>query len=343
MSPVVLAATQQHLAAAFVVALVLGWAVFLFLSVKKSGEAAGDESATAPNRRPYLDDEGMEGPRLESAQKAAIAMLLVIVFGMPIYWLREPGRQANAIVGFDERAASRGFVLWQPADSSVPEGNIGHFGCGGCHGIEGQGGQTRYTLTLPDGTAKQVFWKAPRLDTVLSRYSEEEVTAVITYGRANTPMPAWGVEGGGPMNSQQVQDIIGYIKKLQLPKAEQQKLYAKEFADAGLDFAGGADLFDQFCARCHTKGWSYDWKTIGGMQFETPPPPGSGAFGFNLTNGSTLLQFPDIEDHIEFITTGSDFEKAYGSRGSGSGRMPGFGQMLTEAQIRAIVEYERSL
>jgi mono/diheme cytochrome c family protein len=46
-------------------------------------------------------------------------------------------------------------------------------------------------------------------------------------------------------------------------------------------------------------------------------------------------------------------EKAYGTRGIGSGRMPGFGDrgegedhvtgQLTEAQIRAIVEYERSL
>ena len=50
---------------------------------------------------------------------------------------------------------------------------------------------------------------------------------------------------------------------------------------------------------------------------------------------------------IEFITAGSEYEKPYGTRGVGGdegGGMPGFGQMLlTEAQIRAIVEYERSL
>ena len=71
MNSVVLASTQENLGIAFVVALILGWAVFLFLSVKKSGEAQGDEAATAPNRRPYLDDEAMEGRRLEGAQKAA--------------------------------------------------------------------------------------------------------------------------------------------------------------------------------------------------------------------------------------------------------------------------------
>ena len=40
---------------------------------------------------------------------------------------------------------------------------------------------------------------------------------------------------------------------------------------------------------------------------------------------------------------GSDFEVQYGVRGIGSGRMPGFGQMLTDEMIEAIVDYERSL
>jgi mono/diheme cytochrome c family protein len=329
----VIAATQQNLAVAFVVALVLGWALFLLLSVKKSGERVGDEAATAPNRRPYLDDEGLEGPRLEKGQWAAIAMLFIIVIGLPLYWLDEPSRQAGAAVGFDKRAASRGFVLWQPADSTVPEGNIGHFGCGGCHGVDGSGGVATYVLSNPDGTVRSVKWLAPRLDTVLARYSEEEINRVITYGRPNTPMPAWGVAGGGPMNEQQVTDIVEYLKSIQLSKTEWQEAMAKDFAAAGLNLNDGATLFDQFCSRCHTKGWSYG----------EPEEPGSGAFGFNLTNGSTLLQFPDIESHLELVTLGSDAEKPYGARGVGSGRMPAFGQLLSEAQIRAIVDYERSL
>ena len=71
MSPV-LATTQQNLAIAFVAALVIGWAFFLLFSVKKSGEERGDEAATAPNRRPFFDDEGMEGPRLEGAQRVPL-------------------------------------------------------------------------------------------------------------------------------------------------------------------------------------------------------------------------------------------------------------------------------
>jgi mono/diheme cytochrome c family protein len=338
-----IASTQQSLSVAFVVTLVLGWAFFLLLSVKKSGERAGDEAATAPNRRPYLDDEALEGPRLEKAQLASIAMLLIIVIGLPLYWIREPGRQAGAVEGFDKRAAHRGFVLFQPATSTVPEGNIGHFSCGGCHGSEGQGGTTTYALNKPDGTSASVDWAVPRLDTVLSRFTEDEVNTIITYGRPNTPMPAWGVAGGGPMNEQQVTDLIEYIKSIQLSKSEWQQALNDDFEKAGLDTADGADLFDQFCSRCHTKGWSYQWRDRLGNALETPPLPGSGAFGFNLTNGSTLLQFPDITKHLEFVTNGSENQKPYGARGVGTGRMPGFGRLLSEAQIRAIVEYERSL
>ncbi|MEY2426593.1 MAG: hypothetical protein QOI61_2165 [Actinomycetota bacterium] len=322
----ILATTQQNLAIAFVLALVLGWGLFLLLSVKKSGEAVGDEAGTAPNRRPYFDDDALEGPRLERAQKGALAMLVVVVIGLPLYWLDEPSRQVGANTGFDKRAAHRGFVLFQPTTSDVPEGNIGHFGCGGCHGAEGQGGVTSYALTAADGSNRSVQWTAPPLNSVLLRFTEDEVNTIITYGRANTPMPAWGVAGGGPMNEQQVTDIIQYLKSIQLTPKEQRAAAA----ELGTD---GATLFDQFCSRCHTKGWSYG----------EPEKPGSGAFGPSLVDGVTLRQFPDLLKHIEFVNLGSEYQKPYGARGVGTGRMPGFGQMLSEAQIRAIVEYERSL
>jgi mono/diheme cytochrome c family protein len=338
-----LASTQQHLAVAFVVALVLGWGIFLLLSVKKGPDQVGDEAALAPNRRPYLDDDGLEGRRLENAQRAAIAMLLIVVFGLPMYWLREPGRQSDAVKGFDRESAQRGFLLFQPTTSQIPEGNIGHFGCGGCHGTNGEGGVANYTVTNADGSTSALKWAAPALNTVLKRFTEDEVDTIITYGRANTPMPAWGVEGGGPMNSYQILDIIEYLKSIQLSKADIQKNLADSFKSLGLDPNNGADLFDQFCARCHTKGWSYSWKNAVGESIETPPKPGSGAYGPNLTGGDTLRQFPDAAKHLEFIQLGSEFAKPYGARGVGTGRMPGFGQMLTKAQIQAIVDYERTL
>ena len=46
---------------------------------------------------------------------------------------------------------------------------------------------------------------------------------------------------------------------------------------------------------------------------------------------------------IAFISAGSEYGKKYGEQGQGSGRMPGFGAMLTPDQIKAIVEYVRGL
>jgi len=319
--------TQQKLGLGFVVVLVVGWVAYLVVHIRRPANPPGSEIELAPNRRPYLDDDAMEGPRLEKILGWSMVMMVVIAIGLPAYWLNEPGRQKGAQTGFDHRAEERGFTLFQPTDSPIPEGNIGHFGCGKCHGVKGEGGGTTFTITDALGRGRSVQWKAPALNTVLLRFTPEEVTQIITYGRPGTPMPAWGLAGGGPMNDQQISDLVAYLKTIQLKPADVKKT---NLAQYGLN---GADLFDAFCSRCHTKGWSYG----------EPERPGSGAFGPNLTGADTLRQFPDIAKHVEFVTAGSDDEKNYGARGVGTGRMPGFGEMLTAEQIQAIVDYERSL
>ena len=64
----------------------------------------------------------------------------------------------------------------------------------------------------------------------------------------------------------------------------------KAHADEVKGLSEGAILFRLNCARCHTKGWSsYDPTNIA-----LPPlsPQGGGAYGPNLRDGATLLQFP---------------------------------------------------
>ena len=87
------------------------------------------------------------------------------------------------------------------------------------------------------------------------------------------------------------------------------------------------------CARCHTRGWSYG----------DPQVSGGGAMGPNLTNGATVRQFPLESDHAAFICSGSVVGAKYGQQGQGSGRMPAFCGLLTDAQIQAIVRFERGL
>ena len=181
-------------------------------------------------------------------------------------------------------------------------------GCEGCHGPKGVGGITSYNLLQPDGSVKVVNWRVPALNTVLLRYCREEVTYIITYGRPFSPMPAWGVAGGGALNDQQVQNLVDYIQSIQISPDEAQQAAQDELAkmmaeknpdgtpkwasegealfNMGFDsddFAGGAYA----CGRCHTQQWSYttDYSQMKSIS-------GCGALGPSLCAGSVDRQFP---------------------------------------------------
>jgi mono/diheme cytochrome c family protein len=329
---VILAASgQRQVALAITILTVLGWTLYVLLNRPRKGEEPGTEIELAPNRKPYLNDEQLEGPKLDKTLTWGLLTVAFIAVALPVYWLKEPGRQENAVKGFDHRAAHRGEELFASTKAEPHPG----FGCADCHGgMEAQGGVAPYVFP-PDPSKPtevvEVDWAAPALNTVLSRFSEDEVEQIIIYGRPGTPMPAWGVEGGGPMNEQNITDLVEYLKEIQLDREER----LAEAEKAGLN---GKTLFETYCARCHTKGWSYR------DSFKQPDAvDGGGALGPSLIDGATVRQFPDKEQHIAFITEGSEDNKGYGMRGIGSGRMPGFGAMLTQEQIEAIVEYERSL
>lgn len=297
----------------------------------------GQELELAPNRKPYFDDEAMEGRRLERALGWALVLLVIAAIGPLVYWLNEPSRQAGAIAEFDAKAVERGRILFLPTDA--PEHGA-KFGCATCHGIDGAGGVAPYTVTDYLGANRQVKWEAPAVDTALLKFSPEEVETILIYGRANSPMPAWGVKGGGPMNDQQITDLVAYLDSIKIsPQKARERAFKEASQQAEIDgkfSPDGESLFKANCARCHTAGWSYGEPTV----------QGGGAFGPNLTGGETIRQFPDLDAMTEFIANGSEFAKPYGVRGVGGnegGGMPGFGNVLTASQIRAIIDYERNL
>jgi mono/diheme cytochrome c family protein len=317
--------TQQKIGLAIAIVAIVAWLVYIFTTTHRTAEP-GAEIELAPNRRPYLEDDAMEGPRLDRFLMWALIFLGVLAVGLPLYWLREPSRQAGAQRGFDERAVARGLNLFTPAPPpSDPGSRVPHFGCSNCHGPNGTGGSTSYSLpgTNPP---KQVTWQCPPLNTVTLRYRDTEITNIITYGRANTPMPAWGIAGGGPMNDQQISDLLAYLHSISIGPA-------KALAAAAPSGTDGKTLFDGYCARCHTQGFSYG----------EPGVDGGGAFGPNLTDGDTLRQFPDAKDQIDWVTNTADLGKPYGERGVSHGIMPHFSDMLSADQIKAIVDYERTL
>lgn len=363
---------------------ILGVVAYVIVNVVFSGKREiGSEIEVAPNRKPYLDDEALEGPKLTRTLNWALWSLAIITVAFPLYWIMEPGRQTGAAEDFNDKFVKQGEKMFQ-----VTGENLQALNCAGCHGPEGVGGVKDYNITLPDGTVKVVNWRAPALNTVLLRYSRQEVTFILTYGRPFSPMPAWGVVGGGPLNDQQIQNLVDYMETIQLTPEESQQqardqlakmmqeknpdgtpVYASEgeaLFNMGISdgFAGGAYA----CARCHTQGWSYATSYA-----EVKDHSGCGALGPSLCNGAAVAQFPaktptagdsPVQDHLDFVTNGSDNGKRYGVQGQGSGKMPGFGVrplepalywinkgkerepgpgMLPLDLIEKIVQYERSL
>ena len=341
------ATIAQKLGTVIAIALVVGWVIFIVSHTLRGTHRAGDEIRTAPNRKPYFDDDVLEGPKLERALTMALILLIIIAIGLPLYWLNESRREDGAKKAFAKQGVEVGFALFQPATSTLAADahlNELHFGCAGCHGANGGGGATTFSITTPLGATETVTWQVPPLNTVLLRFTPDTVYDIIDYGRANTPMPAWGLDGGGPMNDQQITDLVEYLTSIQLTPAQA----TKEEASLGTN---GQAIFNAMCARCHTKGYSYG----------QPDQPAGGAYGPNLTGGDELRQFPNVADQIDYVTKGADYGKAYGTRGIGSlapdpelvagtvgaamqgGGMPFFENMLTPAQITAVVNYERGL
>ncbi|HEU4916430.1 MAG TPA: c-type cytochrome [Acidimicrobiia bacterium] len=186
-----------------VIALVAGiaWLGMLFVSAIRN--RGGEE--VAPNLRPGIDDEKIETRRLEGGQKAAIAFSAFLAISLPLYFLTEQERQAGFVEEFSTASVARGQHI------------VEEFACFSCHGPEGSGGTTGYVEKRSGVT---VSWAVPSLDDVFFRYDEDEVNFWVTYGRGNTPMPAWGIPGGGPLNEEQVVDVVNYLKTIQIPQDE---------------------------------------------------------------------------------------------------------------------------
>jgi len=504
-----------------IVALLL-WMGYLVLNSRRSRSAAGEPSPL--NQTPYMSDDELENDRTTRVLRAAVFAAVLLAIILPWYAFNEPDRTAEATEELEHLYIEEGERWFR------------NFECHTCHG-EDLGGATASFVEPRSGVVTE--WIVPSLNDVLYRYDESEVRFVIEFGRSGTPMPANGLEGGGSMTLQEVDQVIAYIASEQIPQAEvvakadrnvalalpriengaaatqirinRQKARIDNVTDAKdvlaavggvddevLDLLGGAGtcteesaamalttcddpgldtdrdgltdaaeprlteiaaaahenltelafnadgtanniqqgaydvwfdpvnaftngddaghpvpdletaelmlaalqgdlllveitaqneeeflipllegladleesarlmrwsvdfdevrtemsdvagqsvsaeeaeravgLFNGYCARCHTGGFS------AGSSFEVGP--GRGAWAPAINDGRALVQFPDGDDHIKFIITGTENAAPYGVNGIGTGRMPGFGTSLSEADIELIALYERTL
>ena len=183
-----------------IVLAVVAGILWLGLMVVSALRNRGGEEV-APNLKPGIDDQQLETRRLEKGQKVAIACSAFLAISLPLYFLGETDRQEGFVEEFAHESIERGEHL------------VEEFGCFDCHGPLGVGGIASF-VEKRSGVA--VSWAAPSLDDVLYRFDKSELNFWVTFGRGNTPMPAWGLAGGGPMNEAQVDDVVNYLATIQI-------------------------------------------------------------------------------------------------------------------------------
>lgn len=335
-----LASTQSAIGGVALFAAVVIVLTYAWINIRQGRGEIGSEIELAPNRKPYYSDEELEGKRLDRTLTMGLIGLFVVAITLPLYWLNEPSRQKGAVEDFQRKFVDRGAEMFDTTEN-------GGFNCAFCHGgMSATGSVVEFTITDANGQfVKQVQWKAPALNTVLLRYDRSEVRQILVYGRTFSPMPAWGVEGGGPLNDQQLQNLTDYMASIQIDitDPEQREALRDEVAAAVDDeiaaaeangtpyasrgeamfnlgyytnYAGGAFA----CGRCHTTGWSYNEKG----------PDGNGALGPSLRGGVSPTRFPGavagFAQQVDFVCAGSEQGVNFGQNSQGTGRMPGFCQ-----------------
>ncbi len=183
--------------------IIVGFIVYLFFNLLDSKGEGGAEIELAANRKPYFDDDILETKKLDLSLLSGLFLLSVIGIALPLYWLGEPGRHEGLLENVDHLRTEDGAEAFEES-------------CSSCHGGGGAGGEIAYAITeVGSGDfIASVDWVAPSLTSVLTRFSEEEVTHTLNFGR-NGAMPAWGAPGGGPLTTQQLEIIITYLRSVQ--------------------------------------------------------------------------------------------------------------------------------
>jgi len=204
------------LSTAATVALIVGAVVSLAfvaglvaLAIRRRGEAGPD---IPPGMRPGPADEVLERRQLEKVMGWGVVFVLFFAAWLPILWLREPEQNVDDEIELIARSQERGGRWFQVSSEENPTG----FGCARCHGEQAQGGTVPFTTAdgelIPD-------YPVPPLRDVCGGASTnhplitgvEDIRTTIMEGREGTPMPSWSVRFAGPMNDQQIQDLITYL------------------------------------------------------------------------------------------------------------------------------------
>ena len=168
-----------------------------------------------PSRRPGPTDEALEGPVLERYQAWGLALTLLLAILLPALYLREPARQAQAAEAQIEESVEHGRRTYQEF-------------CARCHGPDAKGGVVKRFRPPGQPNARPADYPAPDLTRIYERHPDQRVAQVawdtIHKGREGTPMPAWGARYNGPMNDQQITDLVNWLLTVQADQRQREPL-----------------------------------------------------------------------------------------------------------------------
>jgi mono/diheme cytochrome c family protein len=330
----------------FVIALVvlipaaILWA--LFLSRTRTARSPGAALGIPMAMRPGQPDETLEGKRLERVMMGGFIFAAASALFIVAYWLPEAQRQESFKERFNEESIERGELIYSAPPVLEEDTDALAFkqqerrialgqACISCHAAEGAGGPVLNGFIDP-ATGQRVEYMAPPLNNVFTRWDEEVVKFTIERGRPGTPMPAWGIEFGGSMTDQMINDVMNWLKTL--PENNQGPPELPDGCDDPDPTGGentlscGKAIFEARCALCHGPEGQ-------GKDTDTYYP------GMALWQGK--VKHLDLGQHKTTVINGRRFAfmPAFGEAPAQGITIPPF--PLSDSQINAVVEYERSL
>jgi mono/diheme cytochrome c family protein len=170
--------------------------------------------------------------------------------------------------------------------------------CAACHGNFGEGGPN----------PARPGYVIPPISTAEYMRTRDNATlrAIISQGQPNFGMSPFSTDFGGPLDDDQIDAIVSYLRQWETNPAVEQP---PEVA-AGVSALGGEQIYNEICAQCHGS-------------------KGQGGFGPTLRDPGFQTRFTDQElfDSI--------------SQGHEATAMIGFGGILTSSQINQVIDYIR--
>jgi mono/diheme cytochrome c family protein len=301
--------------AVLVVAATLGVLLLLLLLYGRPRRA--EQEPLPANFHRGDPDQILEGPRLQRMQIWGVATSIFIAGLLAVLFVAEPFRESSKAKAMLNQSVERGAFIFSPDGDAK---------CSQCHGPKGEGGFA----------ATDISWPAPPLNNELLRYSVTDVRRIIKGGRPGTPMPAWGLEFGGPLNDQKIDDVINYLQSIQVPADRKFELPD--------DLTDGRQVFTQKCAVCHGPEGR-------GQALGKPLPT---FFAPDLTTefyrlGVEVLRKsrPDFDPRRasagEILAAGEQASRNTIINGRTNTPMPGWKERIGPKQIDAVVAYLKSI